>query len=858
MKCKLLTLLLFCFFAYRLYAQESLTGSNDSITISIAPEYDKVTKAHRVLFGESYRKLWAAPVRVRIFHLDKEKGGLTITEKGGGLQTKSLRLKDTSGREWVLRSIQKYPERALPEKLKATIAKDILQDQVVTGHPYAALTVPPFAEALGIPHANPEIVFVPDDVALGDYRSDFANSVLLFEEREPLDTKNTDNSEKAQKKLQADNDTRIDQKTVLRARLLDIFSGDWDRHEDQWRWNKKMNGEETVYIPIPRDRDKVYYNTSGILPWLLSHQSLKSNLQGFHKSIRDIGGYNFNNRYFDRYFLTQLNEDDWNNEITYVQSILTDSLINTAVKLLPPAIYSLSAKRIINTLIARRGMLRNEALKYYRFISKTIDITASDKNEFFEINHRADKKLSVIVNKIKKDGTKGKVIYNRIFDHHITKEIRLYGFAGNDVFSATGAKRSSIKVRMIGGADKDSFLVDSGLSNKSQLYVYDRFGDGNILPDPHRARIRISTDSSVNNYEKHNFKYDKLGPSLALQYNLDQGFLYRAGFQYEEHKFRKEPFAEKHLFFANYATERKSFLFTYSGYFTKVLGKKDLSADIMSRGPKNVSNFFGIGNETEFNNKIEDAISYYRNRYDYLTGDIRLHKKIRKSFEVNGGLAAQYYTSTSVNNTSRFFKSFNTLHPEEKIFSNRFFTGIVAGAAIDTRDHAAMPARGLFWNTQITAMKQLNGYGKSYGQITTECSFYVPVLNDSNIVIANRLGVGTTIGEPCFFQQMQLGGVHNLRGFHTNRFTGKSIFYHNIDLRFKLFDFDSYLLPGTIGIVGFNDIGRVWVPRESSDKWHHAYGGGIYIIPAELILVQAVVGHSVEGTLPYISIGFTF
>lgn len=858
MKYSVLPLLLFCFVACKLYAQESTAGNHDSITVSIDRDYDKVTKVHRLLFGESYRKLWAAPVRVRVFHLDKEKGGLTITEKGGGLQTKSVRLKDTAGREWVLRSIQKYPERALPEKLKATIAKDILQDQVVTGHPYAALTVPPFAQALGIPHANPEVVFVPDDNALGEYKKDFANTILLFEEREPLDADNTDKSEKAQKELQKDNDTRIDQKMVLRARLLDIFLGDWDRHEDQWRWNKKTDSDETVYTPIPRDRDKVYYNTSGIFPWLLSRQALKTNLQGFHKSIRDIGGYNFNNRYFDRYFLTQLNEDDWKHEINYVQTILTDSLINAAIKLLPDTIYTLSSKRIINTLIARRSMLKKEALKYYRFISRTADIPASDKNELFEIDHLADKNVSVTIYKIKKDGSKDKVIFNRIFDHSITKEIRLYGFAGNDIFSVTGAKRSSIKVRMIGGADKDSFLVNHSLSNKTKLYVYDRFGENNILPNRDLARIRISNDSSVNEYNKYNFKYDKLGPSLALQYNLDQGFLYRAGFLYEKHRFRKEPFAEKHLFAANYATERRSFLFTYSGYFTHVLGKKDISIDIVSRGPKNVSNFFGIGNETNFDTKAEDAISYYRNRYDFLSGNVRLHKKLKKTFEVNGGFAAQYYTSSSADNASRFFKSFNMLHPEEEVFSNRYFGGVIAGAEVNTRDKDAMPAKGVYWNTELTAMKQFNGNHKSYGQITSECSFYIPVLNDSNIVIANRIGLGTTIGDACFFQQMQLGGVHNLRGFHTNRFTGKSIFYHNIDLRFKLFDFDSYLLPGTIGVVGFNDIGRVWVPEESSDKWHHGYGGGIYIVPAELILVQAVVGHSVEGTLPYISIGFTF
>jgi hypothetical protein len=65
-------------------------------------------------------------------------------------------------------------------------------------------------------------------------------------------------------------------------------------------------------------------------------------------------------------------------------------------------------------------------------------------------------------------------------------------------------------------------------------------------------------------------------------------------------------------------------------------------------------------------------------------------------------------------------------------------------------------------------------------------------------------------------------------------------------------------LPGSFGLIGFNDVGRVWVPGESSDKWHDGYGGGLYIIPAQLVLIEAVMGFSKEGSLPYISIGFRF
>jgi hypothetical protein len=85
-KCALVIagVLLFC---CRCDAQER--ASADSIIIPIAPEYDSVSKAHRFWFGESYRKLWATPVKLKVLKLSEERGGLSILQRGGGLQTKS-------------------------------------------------------------------------------------------------------------------------------------------------------------------------------------------------------------------------------------------------------------------------------------------------------------------------------------------------------------------------------------------------------------------------------------------------------------------------------------------------------------------------------------------------------------------------------------------------------------------------------------------------------------------------------------------------------------------------------------------------------------------------------------------------
>jgi hypothetical protein len=498
--------------------------ASDSITVAIEPTYNDVNTLHRWLFGNSYRQVWATPVKLRIFRLAQEKGGLTILKRGGGLQTKSLRMQDATGQQWVLRTIQKYPEIALPANLRPTVAKDILQDQVSASHPYAALAVPPLAQALGIPHAEPEIVYVPDDPALGKYRQDFANQVFLFEEREPLDAEKTDNTEKAQARLQRDHDHRVDQRTVLRARLLDMLLGDYDRHEDQWRWQRVETDSGSWYEPVPRDRDHVFYKPSGAFPWALSLHLLKANVQGYDARIRSINRWNDKARHFDRYFLNALSEEDWKTEIAYVQRQLTDSLIASAIKAMPPVVYRLSGPRLVKDFIARRNELARQALRYYRFLSKTVEVPASDKKEDLEIAHQANGQLVVTIRKAAQDGGAGPVRYQRRFDPAVTREVRLYGLGGADRFAVAGPRASAIRVRLVGGDGEDTFTVDPGLRPKRKLRIYDRSDEPNTLPPAHQARLKLAADTSVNEFSKTSFRYDYLQPLLFASYNRDFGF----------------------------------------------------------------------------------------------------------------------------------------------------------------------------------------------------------------------------------------------------------------------------------------------------------------------------------------------
>ena len=95
----------------------------------------------------------------------------------------------------------------------------------------------------------PVIGVIAPDKNFGIYGRTFANMVALVEEREPLGE--SDNTAKMKKKLQEDNDNNIEAKEFLNARMLDMLLGDWDRHEDQWRWKDMSKGKVKTMSACP-------------------------------------------------------------------------------------------------------------------------------------------------------------------------------------------------------------------------------------------------------------------------------------------------------------------------------------------------------------------------------------------------------------------------------------------------------------------------------------------------------------------------------------------------------------------------------------------------------------------------------
>src|SRR6266545_266577 len=152
-------------------AAQAVAAAADSFTrraVAAGAHY-RAGWLHRLMLGSHYRDLWATPVEVDVLDLSRFAGGLTPSRCGGRRQTKSLRFTSGDGREYVFRSVDKDPTLALPVELRATFARDLIQDQISSAHPGAPLVVAPLLDAARVLHVEPRITLLPDDARLSAF-----------------------------------------------------------------------------------------------------------------------------------------------------------------------------------------------------------------------------------------------------------------------------------------------------------------------------------------------------------------------------------------------------------------------------------------------------------------------------------------------------------------------------------------------------------------------------------------------------------------------------------------------------------------------------------------------------------------
>lgn len=444
---------------------ETRDGGDTAVVIP-GPEYS-AGWLHETFFGAHYRDLWTAPVAVPVLDLDSFAGGLTPTEAGGGFQTKSLRFVSADGRHFKFRSVDKDPTSVLPPELRNTFAADLAKDQISSSHPSAALVVDSLAGIVGVPRLHPALVLLPDDNRLGEFRARYGGTLGIFErypepgprglEMVPCAV-SVQNGLKMFRSMDEDSRRRPDAGAYLRARLLDVYVGDWDRHVKQWRWARCEEGERVRWEPLPMDRDQAFALFDGFVPWIA--EMAVPQFDGFGEDYNELFSVTYSGRFLDRRIFPALDRPAWDSITADVVARLTDGAIAGAVDAMPPEHRALVGDALASALRNRRDRLPEISREYYRMVADFVDVYLSDRREAVEVDRCGEDSVRVTAwIREKETGLPtGSPVYDRIFDGRDTREIRLYLMGGDDSVVVSGDVETSIDLRVIGGKGDDRLI----------------------------------------------------------------------------------------------------------------------------------------------------------------------------------------------------------------------------------------------------------------------------------------------------------------------------------------------------------------------------------------------------------------
>ncbi|RIY13865.1 hypothetical protein D0T11_01935 [Hymenobacter rubripertinctus] len=496
-----------------------LPAAADSARVTAGRHYHR-GPGGRLLLGPHYRRAWAEPVTLPVLTpATVVPGGLAFAKMGGGFQTISMTMTDSAGRSYAVRSIDKDPYKTLPKALRQGFILATVRDATAAAMPYGAFVVPPLATAAGVLHASPRAFYVrADETGLGEASEKFRGKVVLLE-RKYEGKPNIDGPVAGAEDLVETEDLlpnryasqrhQLDGAAYLRARLLDLWLGDWDRHEGQWSWAAYAQpGHRLLWKPVPQDRDQVFFRfDDGVASWVVS--KLVKKFRTFRPRYQSIEGYTRNASFVDERALAAVPRATYRATALDLQQRLTDAVIEVAVRQgLPPEVYRLEGPRLVASLKARRAALPQAAEKFYRLKSEQVLIAGTDQAERFEVERLNDTATVVSVYSLENDkvGRGETLLYRRRFNPQDTRRVRLHGLQGKDEFVVSGSVRRSPFIDIYGGPGEDLVQDSSRVAGlRKRTRFFDTARNNDFRPGPE------TKNKTAHNVFSHAFDRDGSG-----------------------------------------------------------------------------------------------------------------------------------------------------------------------------------------------------------------------------------------------------------------------------------------------------------------------------------------------------------
>jgi hypothetical protein len=821
----------------------------DSVTVVPGEQYG-AGFLHRWLLGSHYRDAWTTALRVPVLDLGSFAGGLSPTERGGGFQTKSLRFLGGDGKEYAFRSVDKDPSAILPADLRETLVDDIIQDQISSGHPAAALMVTPIIEAAGVLHVHPQLVVMPDDPRLGEFRAEFAGMLGTIEERPEEGTdslpgfRGADNvvgTERLLERLEEDVEF-VDARAFLAARLLDVFLGDWDRHRDQWQWARFGEGVDALWQPIPRDRDQAFVMLDGLL--LMVARQYYPQLVKYDDNYPDPLGITWNGRELDRRLLVGLEWPAWDSTATVLQAKLTDTAIDSAIRALPPELQRVDGERLRHSMQARRAGLRDFARRFYELLAEDIEVHTTDAPEVANVRRISDDTMEIEVTARLPDGRTLRV-FRRTFYSNETDEVRLDLHGGRDSVYVSGTGDGVI-LRALGGGNDDVF-VDASPSGSDRFYdsagenVFVRGGGTHVdereyvYPGPPYSPSQPPRDWG----QLYRFP-------LWMLYAPDVGLLAGVGIHRIGYGFRQYPYMTSVGLRGAIGTTARTFRVELDARLNRENSPRHWTLSAYASGLE-VLRFHGFGNETE----ITEEDAFYQVDQRQFSLESRFVMPFANAATLSVGPAIRY--ARTDRDSARLITAL------EPYGAGRFGqVGVRADVLLDLRDRERAASRGVAFTLGGDLWPAVWSVTETFGRIHGEAMAYLTPPIPLRPTLALRAGGRRLLGTYPFSDAAYLGDDETIRLGRKQRFAGDAEVHLNAELRVKLFR-TKVVLPADFGVFGLRETGRVFLDGEDSDRWHNVWGGGLFVAflqPSNTLSVA--VARSAERTGIYIGAGFAW